>query len=781
MDRVVSLKTLTTALESPAGRLSLIGLLVGVIPLLASLLFVAVFSSTNPGAEDRRVVMENAAAQRAALIKYRHDNLISRVETALASAPLDKIDALLRAAAPDAQDWQVIPLNDMGIASLRPSDFGHQSLVLLDRVRRTFSSGESGYEAIRTSDDSRLYLVSRFESDGQQGVTLIRLSTPTIDGWVTGSTFGSYSLWQNVEGKPSTRIAGLDNKTAADIDIPIDGSQWTLSLSPASIPTVGGSGLAPIIWLIIILSLVGSIWLCIYEPRRRLRADVLLILENANTREPISVQTTELIPVAKALRQLVSNNKIRRKRADADHEEKAETQTQAVESPKELKVRPLHAWAVHKHSWVVLPPKPSSDEIKAIDDLAHGLAALSQKNAYKSFFISTLGDDSAKAPKSQLAKTLLSCGVDLIDLDRAPLPVVHMAVHDSATTHSALVVYRDKAGSVFIGALINRCWVSSNFWQAALAFAPEMSPITGDGRSVKVALEQEYCQRITADIVPAESLRLVVACNDEQTLNLATTSLESVLCSVEAHLCDEESASTEMASWLSAHSADLAVFIDAQRSALTVFDETGQRSTEDQVLMLIMRDCLAHYPGGDILLSARASKVIPGFITSCGGASKLIQQAPYAVQKEMQSEGALIAGDSAGSIYIKDRWHGSNDPLYSAARIIEIVSNENTRLSELLSELPATSFRMTLIENNDVHKALSDILTDETLLTGARLTEIDGLRVDFADSFVFLADADQPENSLLCFEGDDVESRVRIETLILDIFKHRHPELTLTL
>ena len=240
MDRVVSLKTLTAALESPAGRLSLIGLLVGVIPLLASLLFVAVFSSTNPGAEDRRVVMENAAAQRAALIKYRHDNLISRVETALASAPLDKIDALLRAAAPDAQDWQVIPLNDMGIASLRPSDFGHQSLVLLDRVRRTFSSGESGYEAIRTSDDSRLYLVSRFESDGQQGVTLIRLSTPTIDGWVTGSTFGSYSLWQNVEGKPSTRIAGLDNKTAADIDIPIDGSQWTLSLSPASIPTVGG-------------------------------------------------------------------------------------------------------------------------------------------------------------------------------------------------------------------------------------------------------------------------------------------------------------------------------------------------------------------------------------------------------------------------------------------------------------------------------------------------------------------------------------------------------------
>lgn len=130
------------------------------------------------------------------------------------------------------------------------------------------------------------------------------------------------------------------------------------------------------------------------------------------------------------------------------------------------------------------------------------------------------------------------------------------------------------------------------------------------------------------------------------------------------------------------------VFIDADTSQLTVFDETGKQLLDDHVLMLIIQESLARHPGSDVLLGFRASRSLAAFITECGGASSIATSAPQVIQREMQTKCALIGGDSAGAVYIRDRWLGSNDPLYSAARLAEIISNSDSKLSALVEALP---------------------------------------------------------------------------------------------
>ena len=107
-----------------------------------------------------------------------------------------------------------------------------------------------------------------------------------------------------------------------------------------------------------------------------------------------------------------------------------------------------------------------------------------------------------------------------------------MATHNATTSGSALVVNRDNAGTLWVGALVNRSWVASNCWQNVLSASIGTENLAGDGRSVKFSLEQEYCDRLAGDIAIADSLQLLMASNDMPTLNLAQQGFESMLCDI---------------------------------------------------------------------------------------------------------------------------------------------------------------------------------------------------------------------------------------------------------
>jgi phosphomannomutase len=47
-------------------------------------------------------------------------------------------------------------------------------------------------------------------------------------------------------------------------------------------------------------------------------------------------------------------------------------------------------------------------------------------------------------------------------------------------------------------------------------------------------------------------------------------------------------------------------------------------------------------------------------------------------QKENETTGALLAGEMSGHIFFKERWFGFDDGIYSAARLLEILSKEKS-------------------------------------------------------------------------------------------------------
>ncbi len=193
--------------SSNAKRVGL-GLLMAILPAFAILIYINTFFSSHSETSQRALIASNALSQRATLIKADHDWLVSAVETALGAAVKDEIELALRLTLPEAASWQVVPLDDMGVASLRPADYGLESLVLLDRVRQTFNTGETCFEVVRQNNEVVLALVSRYDVGNEQGVAVAMFSNSLTDRWVSASPAGAFSPWQSVESAPGNRVAG---------------------------------------------------------------------------------------------------------------------------------------------------------------------------------------------------------------------------------------------------------------------------------------------------------------------------------------------------------------------------------------------------------------------------------------------------------------------------------------------------------------------------------------------------------------------------------------------
>jgi len=88
---------------------------------------------------------------------------------------------------------------------------------------------------------------------------------------------------------------------------------------------------------------------------------------------------------------------------------------------------------------------------------------------------------------------------------------------------------------------------------------------------------------------------------------------------------------------------------------------------------------------------------------------------------------------------------------------------------------------MRLSDSPELHAALVDVLSDEGNFAGAHISRIDGVRVDFADSWAHIEPAEDSEDLHLRLEGDDVECCNRLSTLLVNILERNHPDLALLL
>jgi phosphomannomutase/phosphoglucomutase len=175
-------------------------------------------------------------------------------------------------------------------------------------------------------------------------------------------------------------------------------------------------------------------------------------------------------------------------------------------------------------------------------------------------------------------------------------------------------------------------------------------------------------------------------------------------------------------------------------------------------MILFIRDILPDHPGAAVISEVKASKLLYDEISKLGGRPIMWKTGHSFIKKKIKQEKALIAGEMSGHIFFADRFFGFDDAIYSAARLVEILSRSEEKLSAMLGDLPMTFHTPEIrVYASDAVKFKIVEAVKKELAEKHPIVDIDGVRAQFPHGWGLVRASNTQEVLVLRFEADTQE------------------------
>ena len=211
---------------------------------------------------------------------------------------------------------------------------------------------------------------------------------------------------------------------------------------------------------------------------------------------------------------------------------------------------------------------------------------------------------------------------------------------------------------------------------------------------------------------------------------------------------------------------DLGIAFDGDGDRIGIVDSRGEILWGDKLLTLLARRLLRDRPGAAVLGEVKCSQTLYDDIAAHGGRPILWKTGHSLIKTKMKEEHALLAGEMSGHVFFADRFFGYDDAIYTAARILELLTEARQPIHELLADLPETQVTPEIrVECPDDRKFdVVDAVRTKFQQTHEVVT-VDGARIQFGDGAWGLVRASNTQPALvLRFEARDAETLQKIRS-----------------
>ncbi len=227
--------------------------------------------------------------------------------------------------------------------------------------------------------------------------------------------------------------------------------------------------------------------------------------------------------------------------------------------------------------------------------------------------------------------------------------------------------------------------------------------------------------------------------------------------------------------------AELGLAFDGDGDRLGIVTRDGQNIYPDRQMMLFARDVLSRVPGGTILFDVKCSQRLAPEIEAAGGVPLMYKTGHSLIKAKMKEVNSPLGGEMSGHIFFKERWYGFDDGTYAGARLLEIVSRVPDA-SALLNGLP-TSFSTPELNvacrEGEPHTVVEALIKSVKFAAPAKISTIDGVRVDWPDGFGLIRASNTTPVLVLRFEGHTQQALERIQADMLALLRSVKPDASL--
>ena len=402
----------------------------------------------------------------------------------------------------------------------------------------------------------------------------------------------------------------------------------------------------------------------------------------------------------------------------------------------------------------------------------------------------TIGGDvrlSTERFRKVLTEGLRSCGIDVVNIGAVPTPVQYFSMFHLPVDAGVQITGSHNPPD-FNGFKITmfKAPVYGSMIQDIYKIIESGEFATGDGQYRKTDVMQAYSDHIKQNIKIERPLKVVLDSGNGAGALIAHKLFKEL--GVETiDLFDEpdgnfpnhhpdptvEKNITELIATVKREGADFGVGYDGDADRIGVVDENGQIIWGDKLMIIFGREVLKENPGASIIFEVKCSQALPEMIEKFGGKPVMWKTGHSLLKEKMKETGAPLAGEMSGHLFFADRYFGFDDAIYASARMAELLSRTDKKMSELLGDVPQyfSTPEIRAEAKDDAEKFKIAEMAKKYFSEKYDVIDVDGVRILFGDGWGLVRASNTQPVLVLRFEARSKERLAEIQELVVNKLK----------
>lgn len=430
---------------------------------------------------------------------------------------------------------------------------------------------------------------------------------------------------------------------------------------------------------------------------------------------------------------------------------------------------------------------------EVVYDIGRAIGSEAHARGEQRVIIARDGRRSSPDFSNALARGLQDTGRTVIDIGLAPTPLLYFATHVLNSKSGVMVTgSHNPANYNGLKIVIGGETLAETDIQKLRVRIENSDFLKGTGKIENRDLMPEYIERIVDDTQLGRPMKIVMDCGNGVAGKVAPALMKSLDCEVVELYCEVDGNFPnhhpdpskpenleDLIQTVLSENADLGVAFDGDGDRLGVVDSNGKIIWPDRQMMVFAADVLSRQPGADIIYDVKCTRHLASQIVKSGGRPLMWKTGHSLMKAKIKETGAMLAGEMSGHIFFKERWYGFDDGIYACARLVEILSGDPRSTAEVFAELPDSlntpELNVALPEGENF--TFIDKLRTIAKFPEARVTEIDGLRVDFVDGWGLVRASNTTPSLVIRFEADNEQALARIQKQFRELMKQVKPDI----
>ncbi len=411
--------------------------------------------------------------------------------------------------------------------------------------------------------------------------------------------------------------------------------------------------------------------------------------------------------------------------------------------------------------------------------------------------ILTARDGRISGPRllNQFQKGVMSSGCNVVDIGEVPTPLLYFSTFKTNISDGVVLTGSHNPKNYNgLKIVINKKPMTSEKIKKIKSMIEEQGFVDGMGKLTSLDVKEDYLKELKEKIKINSKKKVCLDCGNgvggmiaPQAFQLVGLEVIELYSEVDGnfpnHHPDPSNPKNleDLKKKVLETSSDLGIALDGDGDRVGLIDNKGNIIFPDAYMMLLAEDLLRKNSKGSIVFDVKCSTNLEKVIKNFNGTPIMSRTGHSYIKSKIIETNALLGGEMSGHIFFNDDWYGFDDAIYSALRMIEILSKTELTSHEVFNSYPKhfSTPEINLKVPEEIKFKIIDELKTLINSSGYVLIDIDGIRLENENSWGLIRASNTSPNLVLRFEGKTEGDLLEIKNYFKEILSKIEIDLQL--